>query len=249
MARAIVVDDEKNSRDIIALMLQKYHPGIEVAGSANCCEEGRKAIRQHRPDIVFIDIEMPDGNGFDLLRGLEFLDFEIIFITAYEKHFLHAIRFSEVAVILKPIDRESFTDAVNTVIDRINRKAGKERNRILLENTQEGGSLKIGLPNAEGLSFFPVETITWLEQQEGKTRFYLHRQNPVLANRNFRYYCELFSSLDYFQVNNTQMINLLYAGTTDAGRHTVQLTTGSVLEISPRRAKELSDRIKQKNTH
>lgn len=244
MIAAIIIDDEKNSQDIIELILNRYCPEIQIVACGDSCATGISLIKQHRPDLVFLDLEMADGNGFDVLDGLEILNFEVIFITAYEKRFLHAIRFSEIEVILKPVDKDALCAAVTKAIERIRKRSETERYRVLLENIHEETSFKIVLPSSDGLKYLTIEEIIWLEQAEENTLFHLNGRSPILAGRAFRYYCELFGSLQFFQVTNSKMINLRHLKKPVNFGSTLVLQDGSFVEITPRRKKELQEYFK-----
>jgi two-component system LytT family response regulator len=197
MIRAVIIDDERNSRDIITLMLEKYCPQVQPVGTAANCRDGIAQIKEHRPQLVFLDLEMPDGTGFDVLTGAYDESFEAIFVTAFEKRFLHTIRFSEVELILKPIDKESLTNAVNTVAGRLNTNASKQRYNILLENfvLEEHAEKNIIIPTTEGeLPVLSISEIDYLEGAGDKVIFHLQNGTAITSIRGFRFYAELFNS-------------------------------------------------------
>jgi two-component system, LytTR family, response regulator len=243
MIKAVIIDDERNSRDIIALMLEKYCPEVQIAATACDCADGIATIKQHQPQLVFLDLEMPDGTGFDVLMGTqEETPFEAVFVTAFEKKFLHTIRFSEVEIILKPIDRESLTSAVNTIANRIETKASKERYKILLGNFISGRSISLNIlvPLAEGSDCtIPINEITYLDAGTEKCTFHLHDGQQYHAERSFRYYADLFSSLGFYQINNSQMVQLSQISQVNPGTNRLLLKNGDKLEIAERRKKDL----------
>jgi two-component system LytT family response regulator len=201
MIKAVIIDDERNSRDIISLMLEKYCPEVQVAATASDCADGIATIQQHQPQLVFLDLEMPDGTGFDVLLGTQDdPPFEAIFVTAFEKKFLHTIRFSEVEIILKPIDRESLMNAVGKIADRIHANASTSRYKVLLENFNNGRNINmdmvIPVTQHEDM-IIGLNKITYLEASAEKTTIYLSDQQQIQADRSFRYYTDLFSTLRY----------------------------------------------------
>ncbi|SFE24073.1 two component transcriptional regulator, LytTR family [Chitinophaga sp. CF118] len=249
MIKAVIIDDERNSRDIIALMLEKYCPEVQIAATASDCADGIATIKQHQPQLVFLDLEMPDGTGFDVLMGTqEETPFEAVFVTAFEKKFLHTIRFSEVEIILKPIDRESLTSAVHIIKTRIQTQASKNRYKVLLNNFINGLSVSLNilvpLVNGEDCTV-PVNEITYLEAGIEKCIINLADGQQFQAERSFRYYADLFSSLRFYQVNNLQMVQLSQISQIIPNTNKLLLKNGEKLEIAERRKKDLIANWKQ----
>lgn len=249
MIKAVIIDDERNSRDIIVLMLEKYCPEVQIAATASDCADGIAKIKAYQPQLVFLDLEMPDGTGFDVLMGTqEETPFEAIFVTAFEKKFLHAIRFSEVEIILKPIDRESLVHAVRTVNARIQAQASKDRYKILLSNFNAKNismSMVIPLADSQEDSTIPLSAIAYLEAGTEKCSFYLNDGQLLQAERSFRYYADLFTPLHFFQVNNLQMVQLSQISYIDPDINQLLLKNGSRLEVTERRKKDLLSQWKQ----
>jgi two-component system, LytTR family, response regulator len=243
MIKAVIIDDERNSRDIIALMLEKYCPEVEIAATASDCADGISTIKKHQPQLVFLDLEMPDGTGFDVLMGTqEEAPFEAVFVTAFEKKFLHTIRFSEVEIILKPIDRESLTAAVHTIKNRIDAKASKDRYRVLLNNFtgEKHVSMNLLVPLVSGEDkVIPLNDITHLEAGMEQCIFHLADGQQYYSERSFRYYADLFSSLKFYQVNNMQMVQLSHIGQINPSTNKLSLKNGEKLEVAERRKKDL----------
>jgi two-component system LytT family response regulator len=242
MIKAIIIDDERNSRDIIALMLGKYCPQIQIADTASDCNDGINKIKQHHPQLVFLDLEMPDGTGFDVLQGSQGEAFEAVFVTAFEKKFLHTIRFSEVEIILKPIDKESLLQAVQTVSQRILSQASKHRYKVLLDNFNNGkqASWNLLLPLINGTeTTIRTNSIEYLESSTDKCTFYLEDGMVLQADRSFRHYADLFIPLRFYQVNNTQMVQLSHINRVMQDSQHILLNSGVQLEITERRKKDL----------
>ncbi|KAA2245261.1 response regulator [Chitinophaga agrisoli] len=242
MIKAIIIDDERNSRDIIALMLGKYCPQVQIADTASDCADGIQKIKQHQPELVFLDLEMPDGTGFDVLQGTQEDAFEAVFVTAFEKKFLHTIRFSEVEIILKPIDKESLLQAVQTVAGRILSQASKHRYRVLLDNFNHGKqtSWEMVLPLVNGEdTTINTANIEYLEANTDKCTFYMADGSALQAERGFRHYADLFIPLRFYQVNNTQLVQLSHIHRVMQDSHHILLNSGAKLEITERRKKDL----------
>ncbi|SIO48508.1 LytR/AlgR family response regulator transcription factor [Chitinophaga niabensis] len=242
MIRAVIIDDERNSRDIISLMLGKYCPQIEAVGTAANCREGIEQIRNHKPQLVFLDLEMPDGTGFDVLAGAYDASFEAIFVTAFEKRFLHTIRLSEVELILKPIDKESLLQAVGTVIKRIENKNPHPRYEVLLANFNKsaGEVRQMVIPCSQGKEVtLSVDEVSYFEGFSEKTVFYLEDGRVLNSPRSFRYYTELFTNMRFYQINNHQMVQVSHLQKVDPDDTKIVLRNKVVLEVTDRRRKEL----------
>lgn len=248
MIRAVIIDDERNSRDIIALMLKRYCPDIEAVAQAANCRDGIARIREHRPQLVFLDLEMPDGTGFDVLTGAYDASFETVFVTAYEKRYLHTIRLSEVELILKPIDRESLQQAVQSVRQRLDQPAHMERYDVLLHNFGKAARdvRQIVIPLIEGGEYIAaIENIAYVEGGTDKTLFSLSNGDLLQSRRPFRYYTELFAGMRFYQINNHQMVQLTHIRHIDHDLLQLHLHNQSVLDITERRNRELAAVWKQ----
>lgn len=247
MVKAVIIDDERNSRDIIALMLEKYCPFVEIAAMATDCADGIARIREHRPQLVFLDLEMPDGTGFDILAATQAeLSFEAIFVTAFEKKFLQIIRLSEVELILKPVDKESLLQAVSTVVRRVEEKVVTRRYQVLMENfnSQQHHHWQVIIAdkdNQEQVIF--LGEIEFFESADDQAVFYLRDGRAVAAAGSFRYYLELFSGLRFYQLNNTQIVRLSAVARLSGDGARAVLQNGQTLDISERRKKELLTRL------
>lgn len=243
MIKAIIIDDERNSRDIIALMLEKYCPEITIADTATDCKDGIEKIKKHRPELVFLDLEMPDGTGFDVLAGtMPDIPFEAVFVTAFEKKFLHVIRFSDVELILKPIDKESLLQAVTLVAARISSGSSKDRYEVLLENFNhsKAASWKLLIPATNGEAYtINIPAIEYLEAMADNCLFRLNSGMLISAVQPFRYYADLFTSLRFYQINNSQMIQISNISHLDSAAGKVVLKSGIVLDITERRQRDL----------
>ncbi|MBV8254435.1 MAG: response regulator transcription factor [Chitinophaga sp.] len=247
MIKAIIIDDERNSRDIIALMLAKYCPFVTIADMASDCADGIEKIRLHQPQLVFLDLEMPDGIGFDILTGTQAaIPFEAIFVTAFEKKFLHIIRFSEIELILKPIDKESLLQAVNAVSARISAGSSTKRYEVLMQNfnyNQATDWQMIVLDQEQAEHIISISDINYFEAVDEFTVFYMGDGQSINAAAGFRYYLELFAGLRFYQLNNSQMVQLAAVSRISSDGSKVILRNGATLEITERRKKDLILRL------
>src|SRR5436190_1105489 len=157
--KAIIIDDEPYCCEILAAMLGSDCPDVKLAGVCNNASDGLTAIRQKIPDLVFLDVEMPRMNGFEMLEQLPTINFHLIFTTSYDQYALKAIRFSAIDYLLKPIDREELKKAVQKVKER-QQVTIPQQLEILMEKLKQNSNpaSKIALPTMEGLQMIPIET-------------------------------------------------------------------------------------------
>ena len=161
--KAVIVDDEKDSREILSNYLKKYCPDVNVCGFGESVSTGLEAIKKHNPDIVFLDIEMPYGNGFDLLDKAGDLTFEVVFVTAFDNYAIQALNQSAAYYLLKPIDIDELIKAVEKIKNERESKNNVAHSQVLLSNLRNGGPQKIMLPTMEGFEITFINTILYCE--------------------------------------------------------------------------------------
>jgi two-component system LytT family response regulator len=151
--KTIIIDDETDAVDFISSIIGEYCPGLEVVGKAYNVSEGVQKIKEMKPDLVFLDVEMPNGTGFDLLTNFPEKDFDVVFITAFNHYAIKAIKFSAVDYILKPINITEFIEAVNKVIQkRSNNPSQNDNNfKILMENLRSAQPSRLAIPTSDGM--------------------------------------------------------------------------------------------------
>ncbi len=235
MIRAIIIDDEHDSRQTVVNILQAYCNDVEVCGQAASLEEGIRQIAKEKPDVVFLDIQMPDGSGFDLLEQIPLIDFQVIFVTAYDQYALRAIKFSALDYLLKPVDPQQLIDAVGKIkmkpssFDVITKKIN-----ILLRN--KNGIERITLPTFDGLRFVNVKDIVRCESESNYTKFYLITDENILVTRTLKEYEDAFSGLDFVRVHQSHLVNIKYVVRYIKGDGgSIILADGAEVEVSRRR--------------
>lgn len=235
MIRAIIIDDEKNSRSAIFNMLRNFCTDIEVAGQAGGVAEGLTLIEKVKPEVVFLDIRMPDGTGFDLLEQVPKIDFQVIFVTACDQYALRAIKFSALDYLLKPVDPQQLIEAVEKIkkhtpaFDDIHKKIN-----ILLRN--KNGIERITLPTFEGLRFVNIKDIMRCESESNYTKFYLITDENILVTRTLKEFEEAFTGLDFVRVHQSHLVNTKYVDRYIKGDGgTIAMVDGAEVEVSRRR--------------
>jgi two-component system LytT family response regulator len=242
--KAVIIDDEKDSRQILANYLSKYCPDVTVCGFGESVKTGLDAIHKHQPDIVFLDIEMPYGNGFDLLDKVTNLTFETVFVTAFDNYAIQALNQSAAYYLLKPIDIDELIKAVEKI-----KKERKEDNytqhaRVLLENIRAGSQQvqKIMLPTLEGFEIIQINTILYCEAADNFTRFHFEKGNPLLICRTLKYFEDVLKEHHFLRIHRSYLINPDYVVRYSKGKGGfVTMKNNKELEVSPNKKKEFLD--------
>lgn len=210
--RTLIVDDEELARKNLEFLLADYCPTVEVIGMAGSAKEAEKFINNEQIDLLLLDIEMPNGSGFDLLESIKYdIDFKIIFITAYHEYALRAFKYSAVDYILKPINPEELKSAVDKVTPgEVSESVEKIDN--LIENIQKRGEHldKLALPSMEGLHFVNLDEIIYCESQDNYTQFFLTDGRRIMVSKTIKHFEELLDEERFFRVHRSNIINLKY---------------------------------------
>lgn len=224
-------------------------PEIKVEALAKNADEGIRDILQHKPDVVFLDVNMPGKSGFDLLQELQPVPFETIFITAYDKYALRAFRYHAFDYLLKPID----TDELSNCIDRLKEKQLQnnftDRLAALMAQIQQPQKIpdRITINSLDGITVIPIADIIYLEAAGTYTLFYLNNNNKVVSSLNLKEYEDLLTDHHFFRIHNSFLINLAEVKKyikTDGG--SVLMSNGNAVSVSKRRKDEF---IKLLGTH
>jgi two-component system LytT family response regulator len=209
MIRSIIVDDEPDAVKFIRSLVEEYCDEVAVVDTAGNAAEGVKKIQEHKPDLVFLDVEMPHGSGFDLLASFPKKSFDVIFITAFNHYAIRAIKFSAVDYILKPININEFVSAVRKVKDRRSDRSYENVDyQKLLENLRTGQPSKLAIPTSEGMEYLATKEIIRIEADRSYSWFYLKDGKKHLVSRNLKEYQELLGDQDFFRPHNSHLINL-----------------------------------------
>jgi len=207
MLRTVVIDDEQDAIDFLCGAIKKYCLDAEVVGCATNVSDGLREITLKQPDVVFLDIAMPSGSGFDLLNQIPDRNFEVIFITAYNEHAIKAFRYSAIDYLLKPVDITELVVAVNKVSKSLN-KTNLSMMNVLLENLRSGSPNKLSLPTTMGYEYVLIEDIIRIEADRSYCYFYLTRQRKYLVSRCLNDYHQLLQLNNFFRIHNSHLINM-----------------------------------------
>lgn len=235
--RIVIVDDEKHGRDIIKSLLNKHFPEAEICGEAANVASSIELIDKCNPDIVFLDIELTDGTGFDILESMEEIPFEIIFATAYNYYAIKAIRFAALDYLLKPVDEKELVAAMKKAIMKIGESLNKtDHINLLKEQIGKPAPDKIALPTDKGFTFIMISDIVRCQAESNYTRFVLTKGSPVLVSRTLKEYEDLLKEYDFFRVHNSHLVNMAHVRKYQKGKTpSIVMSNGDEVELSARK--------------
>ncbi|CAN5590866.1 LytTR family DNA-binding domain-containing protein [soil metagenome] len=211
MIKAITIDDEEHCLKSLSMQLADFCPVVTLVASCNTAEKGLQAIKKFEPDLVFLDIEMPVMNGFELLEQFSEINFAIIFTTSYDQYAIKAFKFSALDYLLKPVDPDELQVAVQKVIENRHLPMA-EQFQILLKQVngkQHTGFNKLAVPTAEGFELIKIDQLLYLEANDNYTHLHLNSKRKIVACRSLRQMEEQLYDFAYFlRVHNSFVVNL-----------------------------------------
>ncbi|MBL7808677.1 MAG: response regulator transcription factor [Saprospiraceae bacterium] len=207
--KSILIDDETDALEALHLLLMETCPEVVVAGKFTDPEKGLAAIQSVKPDLVFLDIEMPVMNGFQLLEALETLDFALIFVTAYDQFAVKAFRYSAVDYLLKPVNPEDLRNAVDKAADK--NRLGRTQLELLKHHINPQGSQRfdrIALPSAHGYTFVDLADVMYCESDSSYTKFFLENGDTYLISKTLGDVEEMLAGTDFFRIHKQFLVNM-----------------------------------------
>jgi two-component system, LytTR family, response regulator len=231
--KSVIVEDELGAREVLRNYLSKYCPQVEVIGEAQNIKEAVPMLHELQPQLVFLDVEMPFGNAFDVLEACKDLHFETIFVTAFSEYSLKALNQSAAYYLLKPISIEELILAVNKVQEQISKVEIFDRNKIILENFKETKPEKqqVILPTLEGFEVVKMKEIIRLRGNGNFTDIYLQNGQKKMVCRFLKHFSEILP-LPFLRVHKSHIINLSFVKSYNKGGF-LTLTDLSEIEVSP----------------
>ena len=231
--RSVIVEDETAAREVLRSYLTKYCPQVEIVGEAQNSREAIPLLHELQPQLVFLDVEMPFGNAFDVLEACSDLTFETIFVTAFSDYSLKALNMSAAYYLLKPISIEELIVAVNKVHQELMNKELFNRNKVIVENFREPKAEKqqVILPTMEGFEIVKMEEIVRLKGNGNFTDLYLTNGNKKMACRFLKHFSEMLP-LPFLRVHKSHIVNLNFVKLYNKGGY-ITLEDGAEVEISP----------------
>lgn len=238
MIRALVIDDEQDNRSTLRALLTNYCENVTVVAEAGSVKEAVAQINALRPSLIFLDIEMPFENGFQLFKYFDSIDFEVIFTTAYDEYAVKAFRFSALDYLLKPISPEDLRSALLRVKSK---KVDETYNKIRLQNLEynlDNSFKKIALPLTDSLLFVDIEEIIYLEADNNYTLFYTTKGKHLIS-KTLREYEKILDTSGFFRVSRSSLVNMKYIKRYIKNKTPlIELTTGEQLRLSTSRKGE-----------
>jgi two-component system, LytTR family, response regulator len=237
--KAIIVDDEKHCRESLQSMLQMHCPEIIVAATCADAAIAITAIETHKPAIVFLDIEMPRMNAFDLLQQLPCIDFEIIFTTAYDQYAIRAIKFSALDYLLKPVDAEELKIAVAKLKSRPRHHIEKEQLQQVANSLGDTAQhdFKLIIATLDGNYFLLPDEIIYCEGNDNYTHFHLTKGRRLVSAKTLKEYEEMLAEQGFLRIHKSYLVNLKFVVRFSKSNSTIVLQDYTTLEVS-RRKKE-----------
>lgn len=208
--KAIIVDDEPHGRQALQRALLENCPEVEILELCETPEKGIEKIRELHPDLVFLDIQMPNQSGFDVLQQLAPIDFEVVFVTSYDQYAIKAIKFSALDYLLKPVDADDLIEAVQKAKEQIHRADSGYRYQSVLNNiSQRSGKIeKLAVPTSDGIDFYRTEDIIYCDADGHYTTLYLVGQQKEVVSKNLKDFESLLSGSGFFRVHNSSLVNM-----------------------------------------
>lgn len=241
MITAIIIDDEPASSQALAIKLAKIADDVEILATYNSAKIATKNIEKLQPDLVFLDIEMPEMDGFGFLEQFPSRNFEVIITTAHGEYAIQAVRQSAIDFLLKPINLVE----LELALDRLRLKiSAKAQNDKIVKTKLNAQFDKIPIPSMRGLLFLPINEILYLLSDGNYSTIFLENGQKIVSSRNLGEYEHLFSELQFFRIHHSCIINLSHVREYLKGEGgSVILTDGTELDVSKRRKKEFMELI------
>ncbi len=242
--RTLLVDDEKNSLIIMKKLLEKHTPKVEVVATAQSVADGIKQIDKHKPELVFLDISMPDGDGFEVIEKTEFKDYQVIFSTAYNQYAIKAFEVAALHYILKPVKPDDLIEA----LDRFEAMQNDNLNEKIqvLSNALKEPPKRLILPTSNGVHVTHVEDIVRCESSNNYTTFYFADNKKIVVSKSIQIYEQLLENSNFCRIHNKHLVNLKYIKKYVKGRGGyVILDDDTHVDVSDGRKKHFLDKLSE----
>jgi len=251
MITALLIDDDQNLRNGMKGLLTRYAPEIHILGEADSVESGIEAIDKFKPQVVFLDIQLGDGTGFDILEQLALKNGKssshIVFITAHEQYAIKAFRFSALDFLLKPVDPEELQKVLEKIKNVLKQNDGYAHIDLLLENIRKkvDNFKRIALSTSDGIHLFEISDIIRCESEDNYTKFYIKNNKPIMISKTLKEYEDMLTEHGFERIHQSHLINLSYLKSyikKDGGY--VIMADNSNLPISQRKKERLQELLK-----
>jgi two-component system LytT family response regulator len=245
LVEAILVDDDPSNRKNLRLLLEADHPEIQILAEATNGAEALACIKTHQPQLVFLDVEMPDMTGFDVLEKVEDRQFEVVFVTGYDKYALRAFKFSAIDYVLKPIDRQELTASIRKVKTKISgQQRSHELENLLYNLSANDQQKKLAIPSGDRLEYIQINEIVRCEAEANYTHIHLTSQKTLMVAKTLKEIEALLYGYGFFRVHQSYLINLKEVVSfvkSDGGY--VITSDGNKNRVARQKKKELIDQL------
>ena len=245
MIKAIIIDDEQNCIDSLVFDLQKNCKDVEILETCTTPKQGLLSIKKHKPDLVFLDVQMPWMNGFEMLELIDEINFAIIFTTAFDQFAAKAFRISAIDYLLKPVDANDLKEAVNKAIEKIQKQSGVENIANLLQNIKKPEvNQRIAVPGREGYEFIEAGKIIYAKAEGSYTHVFLNDKRKIIISKTLSDIEELLPTEHFQRIHHSTLVNLSHVThlfKTDGGF--VVLDNGEKLVVSKSKKESLMERL------
>lgn len=246
--RAIIVDDESRARDTLSALLGNYCPQVVIVDQCATVPDAVLSVNKNRPQLVFLDIEMPEYNGFELLSFFREVDFEIIFVTAYNDYALKAFEASAVDYVLKPVDIDKLKIAVDKVEKKLKSFDMQTRLDVLRDSFKTEQFNRIALPVAEGLLFVETSDIAYLEADGAYTEVWLKNSSKITVSKKIKFFEDVLDGRpNFFRSHRSYIVNINFIKKYSKADNALTLDNGKTIVISRDRKAEFEQQLKQYN--
>ena len=247
--KAILVDDEPDGIRTLKKMLELHCPRVEVVATCSNAIEAKHQIREMEPDVIFLDIQMPEKNGLELLSELPAKNFEVIFVTAHNEYMLQALQYSAADYLLKPVDEDRLVDAVQRVELRLESGKEEKNTEALLHNLSKTGSpaeMRLCLPTLKGFIVLKLEDIIYCEAERSYTIFHIDGNKTVTVSKPLLDYDNLLKDTSFLRIHKSFLINLLHVKEYQRGEGgLVIMSDNAEIEVSRRKKDQFLLKIKE----
>jgi two-component system LytT family response regulator len=247
MLTALIIDDEDKGRVVLKQKLTDHCPNVKVVGEADGGSNGKTMIESFRPDVVFLDIEMPGINGFDMLNNLSEKNFHLIFTTAYNQYAIKAIKFAAFDYLLKPIDIEELKATIGRLAN-LKKPDVSGQLEVLTLNSQKSTKnfKKIAIPTLEGISFFDLNELIHLDADSNYTLLHFTNDRKILASKTLKEFEDQLGEDQFIRLHNSHIVNIGYISRYIKGEGgQVVLANGKVIDVSRRKKADLMKMLLQ----
>jgi two-component system, LytTR family, response regulator len=243
--KTLIIDDEVAARETLKNYVIKYCENINLIGEAIDVPSAVKLIEETKPDLIFLDVEMPFGNAFDVLEQTSHIGYETIFITAFSEYAIQALNYSAAYYILKPVDIDELVKAVNRVAQNRNKPNALTSSKVISENIKNPNNKKIVLPTQSGFDVVAINEIIRLEGSGNYTEIYLTNGQKKVVSKVLRHFQEMLEGNGFIRIHKSHIISLEHITSYHRGRGgSVNMADGSEIEVSPNKKQELLDYFK-----